>query len=80
MPVHVYKVKSPSGIIGPNSRNECADAIAKHAALRNDGYDEILLPPNTDGSPNSHMARYLKTENEALNSKQLCSRAMAWPN
>jgi len=49
--VHFYKVKTHSGIIG----NECADAIAKHTALHNDGQDERFLPPNTDGNPYSHL-------------------------
>ncbi len=50
-PVHFYKVKAHSGMIG----NGCADAIAKHAALHNDGHDKVLLPPNTDGNPYSHL-------------------------
>jgi len=27
----------------------------KHAALHNDGHDEVLLPPSTDGNPYSHL-------------------------
>ncbi len=56
-PVHFYRVKAQIGIIG----NECADAIAKHAALHNDGHDKMLLAPNTDGKPYSHM-HWLETE------------------
>jgi len=52
-PVHFYKVKAHSGTIG--NEFECADAIAEHAALHNDGHDEMLLPPYTDGNPYSHM-------------------------
>ena len=35
--------------------NECADVIAKHAALHDHGHDVIVPPPTPDGNPFSHM-------------------------
>ena len=50
-PLHFFKVKAHTGVIG----NECADAIAKHAALHNHGQDVLVPPPTPDGNPFSHM-------------------------
>ena len=50
-PIKFYKVKAHTGIIG----NESADALAKHAALHDYGYDVALPPPTPDGNPYSHM-------------------------
>ena len=50
-PIHFYKVKAHADIIG----NECADAIAKHAALHEHGHDVTIPPPTADGNPFSHM-------------------------
>jgi hypothetical protein len=50
-PTHFFKEKAHTGVIG----NECADIIAKHAALHNHGHDFIVPPPTLDGNPFSHM-------------------------
>jgi len=47
-PVCFYKVKSHTGIAG----NECADAIAKHAALHDIGHD-VTFP--AEGNPYAHL-------------------------
>jgi len=47
-PINFYKVKAHIGVIG----NESANAIAKHAALHNDGHDEAFPPPSP--SPDSN--------------------------
>jgi len=44
-------VKAHTGIIG----NECADAIAKHAAVHDNGHDVAIPPPTPDGNPYSDM-------------------------
>jgi len=50
-PIHFFKVKAHTGVIG----KECADVIAKHAALHNHGHDVTVPPPTPDGNPFSHM-------------------------
>ena len=50
-PIHFFKVKAHTGVIG----NDCADAIAKHAALHNYGHDVTIPQPTSDGNPFSHM-------------------------
>jgi hypothetical protein len=47
----LLKVKAHTGVTG----NECADVIAKHAALHNHGHDVIVPPPTPDGNPFSHI-------------------------
>ena len=44
-------MKAHTGVIG----NNCADVIAKHAALHDHGHDVIVPPPTPDGNPFSHM-------------------------
>ena len=43
-PICFYKVKAHSVIAG----NECADAIAKHSALHDEGHDMHFQPPAPD--------------------------------
>jgi len=50
-PILFFKVKAHTGII----ENECADTIAKHAAVHDNGHDVALPPPTPDGNPYSHM-------------------------
>jgi len=50
-PIHFFKVKAYTGIIS----NEYADAIAKHAAVYDNGHDVAIPPPTPDGNPFSHM-------------------------
>ena len=50
-PICFYKMKAHSGI----SRNECADAIAKHSALHDGGHDIHFQPPAPDGNAYTHL-------------------------
>ena len=50
-PTNFYKVIAHTGIIG----HECADVIAKHAAVHDNGHDVAIPPPTPDGNPYSHM-------------------------
>jgi len=56
-PNNSYNVKAHTGIVG----NECADAIAKHAAVLNNGHDVAIPPPTPDGNPYSHMYWIIQT-------------------
>ena len=46
-----YRVKAHSGIAG----NGCADAIAKHSALHDEGHDMHFQPPAPDGNAYTHL-------------------------
>jgi len=61
-PINLYKVRAHIGAIG----NESADAMAKHAALRNYGHDEAFPPPSPDGNPFSNVY-WLAEENNETN-------------
>jgi len=50
-PINFYKVKAHIGVIG----SESTDALAKHAALHNNGHDEAFPPPWLDGNPFTHI-------------------------
>ena len=52
-PICFYKVKAHSGIAG----NECADAIAKHSALNDEGHDMHFQPPAPDGNAYTYLYR-----------------------
>ena len=45
--IYFYKVKAHAGIVG----NECADAIAQHSALHDEGHDVVLPQVSPDGNP-----------------------------
>ena len=44
-------MKAHSGFAG----NECADAIAKHSAIHDDGHDVHFQPPAPDGNAYTHL-------------------------
>jgi len=44
--IHLYKVKAPAGIAG----NEFADAVAKHAALHDQGDSVEVQPVSANGN------------------------------
>ena len=50
-------MKAHSGIAG----NECADAIAKHSALHDEGHDMHFQPPTPDGNAYTSTGLQLKT-------------------
>jgi ribonuclease HI len=60
-PIHFYKVKAHAGIAG----NECADAIAKHAAMHESGHDTTFAPVSLNGNPYTNIY-WLEAEERSL--------------
>ena len=57
----MYKVKSHAG----TARNECANAVAKHAAMHESGHDTTFAPVSLNGNPYTNMY-WLETEERNL--------------
>ena len=60
-PIHFYNVKAHAGIAG----NECTDAIAKHAAMHESGYDTTFALVSLNGNSYTNIY-WLEAEERSL--------------